>query len=94
MLIFNLTIHHLWDKVLVKFPEARAIVYVDDGYVKAKLSIALQVLAELKVVFKTDAGLELNVNKTSILLQYSEVIVSGLDVDIVCLRRSLGLGMR
>jgi hypothetical protein len=40
----------------------------DDGYInKAKLSIALQVLAELKTVFKADAGLELNVSKTSIL---------------------------
>ena len=29
--------------------------------------MALQVLAELKDVFKTDAGLELNVSKTSIL---------------------------
>jgi hypothetical protein len=67
MLIFNLTIHHLWGRVLAKFPEARAITYADDGYIKAKLSIALQVLVELKVVFKTDAGLELNVVKTSIL---------------------------
>jgi hypothetical protein len=48
MLIFNLTIHHLWGRVLAKFPEARAIAYADDGYIKAKLSIALQVLAELK----------------------------------------------
>ncbi len=47
--------------------EARAIAYADDGYIKAKLSIALQVLAELKAVFKADAGLELNVVKTSIL---------------------------
>ena len=29
--------------------------------------MALQVLAELKAVFKADAGLELNVSKTSIL---------------------------
>ncbi len=41
--------------------------YADDGYIKAKLSIALQVLVELKAVFKADAGLELNVSKTSIL---------------------------
>jgi hypothetical protein len=67
MLIFNLTIHHLWGRVLVKFPEARTIAYADDGYIKAKLSIALQVLTEFKVVFKADAGLELNVSKTSIL---------------------------
>jgi hypothetical protein len=39
----------------------------DDGYIKAKLSVALQVLAEVKAVFKADAGLELNVSKTSIL---------------------------
>ncbi len=39
----------------------------DDGYIKAKLSIVLQVLEEFKTVFKTDAGLELNVSKTSIL---------------------------
>ena len=67
MLIFNLTIHHLWGRVLAKFQEARAVAYADDGYIKAKLSVALQVLAELKSVFKTDAGLDLNVSKTSIL---------------------------
>ena len=67
MLIFNLTIHHLWGRVLAKFQEARAIAYADDGYIKAKLSVGLQVLAELKAVFKEDAGLELNVPKTSIL---------------------------
>ena len=67
MLIFNLTIHHLWGRVLAKFQESRAIAYADDGYIKAKLSVALQVLAELKAVFKEDAGLELNVAKTVIL---------------------------
>jgi hypothetical protein len=41
MLIFNLTIHHLWGRVLAKFQEARAIAYADDGYIKAKLSVAL-----------------------------------------------------
>ena len=48
MLIFNLTIHHLWGRVLSKFSGARAVAYADDGYMKAKLSVALQVLAELK----------------------------------------------
>jgi hypothetical protein len=67
MLTFNLTIHHLWGRVLAKFQEARAIAYADDGYIKAKLSVALQVLAELKHVLKQDAGLELNVSKTPIL---------------------------
>jgi hypothetical protein len=32
-----------------------------------KLSVALQVLAELKRALKEDAGLELNITKTSIL---------------------------
>ena len=67
MLIFNLTTHNLWGRVLAKFQEARAIAYADDGYIKGKLSVALQVLAELKRVLKEDAGLELNVSKTSIL---------------------------
>jgi hypothetical protein len=66
MLIFNLTIHHLWGRVLGKFQETRVVGYADDGYIKVKLSVSLQVLAELKVVFKEDAGLELNVSKTSI----------------------------
>ena len=37
------------------------------GYIKGKLSVALQVLADLKRVLKEDAGLELNIAKTSIL---------------------------
>jgi hypothetical protein len=44
--------------------EARAIAYADDGYSKAKLRV---VLAELRHVLKQDAGLELNVTKTSVL---------------------------
>jgi len=67
MLIFNLTIHHLWGRVLVKFQEARAISYDDDGYIKTKLSVVLQVFTELKTVFKEDTGLELSVSKTTIL---------------------------
>jgi len=47
--------------------EARAIAYADDGYIKRNLSVALQVLAELKRVLKEDAGLQLNVSKTSML---------------------------
>ena len=53
--------------MLVRFPDAREVAYADDGYIKAKLSVALRVLAELKLVFKEDAGLELNVAKTSVL---------------------------
>ena len=66
-LVFCISIHHLWGRVLAKFPEARAVAYADDGYIKAKLSVALQVLAELKRILTEDAGLELNVAKTSVL---------------------------
>ena len=47
MLIFNLTIHHLWGRVLAKFQETRVMTYADGGYIKVKLSVALQVLTEL-----------------------------------------------
>ena len=43
------------------------VAYADDGYIKAKLSVAMQVLEELQRVLKEDAGLELNVAKTSVL---------------------------
>ena len=45
MIIFKLIILHLWGRVLTKFPEARAIAYVDDGYIKVKLSVTLQYLS-------------------------------------------------
>ncbi len=41
--------------------------YADDGYIKTKLSVTLQVLVEVKSVIKEDAGLDLNVVKTVIL---------------------------
>ena len=41
MLIFNLTIHNLWGRVLAKYPQARALAYADDGYIKARMSVAL-----------------------------------------------------
>jgi hypothetical protein len=41
MFIFNLTIHHLWGRVLAKFQEARSVAYPDDGYIMAKLRVAL-----------------------------------------------------
>ena len=66
-LIFNLTIHHLWGLVLAKFPETRTIVYVDDGYMKTKLIVTLQVLSELKRVLKEDVDLQLRISKTTVL---------------------------
>jgi hypothetical protein len=65
MLIFNLTVHHIWGRVLAKFQET--VTYADDGYIKGKLSVTLQVLVDLKRVLKEDAGLELKISKTTIL---------------------------
>jgi hypothetical protein len=65
MVVFNLTTLHLWGRVLEQFQEVGT--YVDDGYIKTKLSVVLHVLAELKHVLKEDADLELNVAKTSVL---------------------------
>ncbi len=67
MFIFNLTVHHIWGRVLAKFQGARAVAYADDGYMKGKLSVVLQVLTELKSVLKEDSGLELNISKTAVL---------------------------
>ena len=50
-----------------KIPGDRTVTYDDDGYIKGKLSVEIQVLTELKRLLKEDAGLELNVNKTSVL---------------------------
>ena len=41
----------------------------DDGYINAPLSVALRILADLKQVFKDDAGLELNMLKTQLLVK-------------------------
>ncbi len=43
ILIFNLTVHHIWGRVLAKFQGARAVAYTDDGYFEGKLSDVLQV---------------------------------------------------
>jgi hypothetical protein len=67
MLILNLTVHHIWGHVLAKFQGSRTVVYPDDGYIKGKLSVVLQVLTELKRVLKEDSGLELNISKTDVL---------------------------
>ena len=40
----------------------------DDG-IKAKLSVALEVLSDIKHVFKEDAGLDLNFRKTKLLVK-------------------------
>jgi hypothetical protein len=44
-----------------------SIAYEDDGYMKVKLRVVLQVLVDFDHVLKQDADLELNVSKTFIL---------------------------
>ncbi len=43
--------------------------YTNDSYIKAKLSVALEVLSDIKHVLKEDAGLALNFDKTKILVK-------------------------
>ena len=82
----DVSVFHLWGRVLAKFPEARALVYAQNGHIKAKLSVALQVLAELKRVLKEDAGLELNVSKTSVL---PKGVSQQAAFDAACARRGV-----
>jgi len=69
MRVCNWTTLPKWGRTRAKYPQARALAYADDGYIKSKMSVALQVLADLKHVLKEDSGLDLNVSKTSILAQ-------------------------
>ena len=52
-------------KVLAKYPQVRALAYADDGYIKAKMSE--HVRSWLMSSTHEDAGLDLNVSKTSFL---------------------------
>ena len=46
MIVFCLSVHHLWGRNLNKnHQDACAVAYADDGYIKAKLSVALEVLS-------------------------------------------------
>jgi hypothetical protein len=71
MIVFCLSVHDLWGRTLNKHhQDACAVAYADDGYIKAKLSVALEVLsAWVKHVLKEDAGLDLNFDKTKILVK-------------------------
>ena len=61
MIVFCLSIHHISGRTLAKHnQDACAVAYADDGYIKAKLSVALEVLSDISLVLKEDAGLDLN----------------------------------
>ena len=72
MMMFCLTVHHLWGRTLTNHnQDTCAVAYADDsydGYIKAKLSVALEVLSDIKQVLKEDTGLALN-DKTKILVK-------------------------
>jgi hypothetical protein len=70
MIVFCLSVHHLWGRTLNKHhQDACAVAFADDGYIKAKLSVALEVLPDVKHVLKEDADLDLNFDKTKILVK-------------------------
>ncbi len=48
MLVFNLTTLYLWGHILAKYPQSRALADADDGYIKAKMSVALQAQTDLR----------------------------------------------
>ena len=53
MIVFCLSVHHLWGRTLNKHhQDACAVAYADDSYIKAKLSVALEVLSDIKHVLK------------------------------------------
>jgi hypothetical protein len=57
MIVFCVTVHHLWGRTLNKHHQDVCVVaYADDRYIKAKLSVALEVLSDIKHVLKEDAG--------------------------------------
>ena len=56
MLIFNVTIHKFWGRVLAKFQEARAIEYADDGYIKGKLSVSVSDVVHIIISVITTFG--------------------------------------
>jgi hypothetical protein len=69
MIMFCLTVHHLWGRTLAKHnQDACAVAYAADGYIKARLSVALEVLSDIKQVLKEDAGLALT-DKTRIVVK-------------------------
>jgi hypothetical protein len=75
MFIFNLSIQHLWGRVLVKYHQVRVIEYVDDSCIKVRLRFSLEDLSKIKHVLKEDAGLDLNISKISVLPRVSRILL-------------------
>jgi hypothetical protein len=50
MIVFCLSVHHLWGRTLNKHhQDTCAVAYADDGCIKANLSVALEVLSDVNM---------------------------------------------
>ncbi len=81
----------IWGRTLAKYnQDACAVAYAYDGYIKAKLSVALEVLSDLKHVLKEDAGFSLNFDSTQ--KSKTKFLVKGISAaesHAVALRRAV-----
>jgi len=69
MIVFCLSIHHIWGRTLAKHnQDACAVAFANNCYIKAKFSIVIEVLSDISLILKEDAGLDLN-DKTKILVK-------------------------
>ncbi len=66
-MIFCLVTLHLWGHIFGKFPDVKVLTYSDDGNIIVKLSTTLKIISMLAPVFKKDANLVFNINKTKVL---------------------------
>ena len=69
MMRFCATIHPIWARVMARYDRARALAFADDGFVRSSLLDCLHILAELKIAFKEDAGLDICLPKCKIYIK-------------------------
>ena len=69
ILRFCLTIHPIWGRVMARNPQARAVVFADDGFVYDSLTSVLHIWVQLSHAFKNDADLAMQLVKCRLLVQ-------------------------
>ena len=69
MMRFCATIHPVWARVMARHPNARALAFADDGFVRSSLLECLHILAELKSAFKEDLDLDICLPKCKIYIK-------------------------
>ena len=69
MMRFCATIHPVWARVMGRHPNARALAFADDGFVRSSLIECLHILAELKHAFKEDLDLDICLPKCKIYIK-------------------------